>query len=434
MKGQKSMYRKAIEKLKEWKDSHRRKPLVVEGARQVGKTWLIKEFAKTCYKSMAYVNFEENVFLRNLFEMDYDIGRITAAISAATHTNCNAEGTLIFLDEIQEAKNGITALKYFHENAPHLHVIVAGSLLGIQLHSHVSFPVGKVQFMLLQPMSFCEFLMAMGENALVQMIKDGDWTSVNMFAPRLNEMLKYYYYVGGMPEAVACFSQDKDWLEVRSIQQDILKSYERDFSKHAPEAIAPRIHDLWLSLPSQLSRENRKFVYGLVKEGARAREYEIALQWLMDGGLIHRVNSVKAPRLPLRSYEDRSAFKIYCVDIGLLGAMCSLDAMTLVEGNRIFTEFKGALTEQFVMQQLAGCFELFYYSKPNSSQEVDFLIQRGMEVIPLEVKAEQNVKAKSLKQFVLENASRHAYRLSMNEYRQEDWLTNLPLYAVEHLK
>ena len=427
------MYRIAIEKLIEWKNSNRRKPLIVEGARQVGKTWLIKEFAKLHYKAIAYVNFEENTFLRGLFEIDYDIDRITAAISAATHTNCTAEGTLIFLDEIQEARNGITALKYFYENAPHLHVIVAGSLLGIQLHHHVSFPVGKVQFLTLRPMSFCEFLMALGESALAKMIYDGDWTSVGMFAPRLRELLKYYYFVGGMPEAVLSFSQYKDWNEVRDIQQEILKSYERDFSKHAPEGIAPRIHDLWLSLPSQLSKENRKFIYGLVKQGARAREYEIALQWLIDGGLIHRVNNIKAPRMPLRSYEDRSAFKIYCLDVGLLGAMCSLDSVTLTDGNRIFTEFKGALTEQFVMQQLVGEVQLFYYSKPNSSQEVDFIIQSGMEILPVEVKAEVNIKSKSLKQFVTENSPRQAFRLSMNDYRQETWLTNIPLFATEHL-
>lgn len=427
------MYRTAIQRLIAWKNSHRRKPLIIEGARQVGKTWLVKEFAKLHYKSIAYINFEENTYLRNIFEIDYDIDRITAAISAATHTNCAADGTLIFLDEIQEAKNGITALKYFQENAPHLHIIVAGSLLGIQLHRQVSFPVGKVQFMTLYPMNFCEFLLAMGEDALAKMIDVGDWTNINMFAPKFRELLKYYYYVGGMPEAVLCFSQNRDWTEVRNIQLDILKSYERDFSKHAPEDIAPRIHDLWLSLPSQLGKENRKFVYGLVKQGARAREYEIALQWLIDGGLIHRVNCVKAPRMPLKSYEDRNAFKIYCVDIGLLGAMCRLDSATLIDGSQIFTEFKGALTEQYVMQQLTGGLELFYFSKPNSSQEIDFLIQSGMDILPIEVKAEVSVKAKSLKQFVIENSPRHAYRLSMNDYKQEEWMTNIPLYAVEHL-
>lgn len=424
------MERLDIQKLIKWKDSHRRKPLIIEGARQVGKTWLVKEFARKHYKSLAYVNFEENVFLRNLFEIDYNIDRITAAISAATHVNCTEDGTLIFLDEIQEAKNGITALKYFYENAPQLHVIVAGSLLGIEIHRQVSFPVGKVQFLSLYPMSFREFLMAMGENELADMLAGKRWNETSIFAPKLKELLKYYYFVGGMPEAVLSFSQFRDWNEVREIQTEILKSYERDFSKHAPTDIAPRIRDLWLSLPSQLSREHRKFVYGLVKEGARAREYEIALQWLIDGGLIHKVNAVKAARLPLKSYEDRSAFKIFCNDIGLLGAMTGLDSTTIVNGNTIFTEFKGALTEQYVHQQLSSNCDLYYYSKPNSQQEIDFLIQEGTDIVPIEVKAEVNVKAKSLRQFVKENNSRKAYRISMNDYSVEDWLTNIPLYAI----
>lgn len=424
------MERLDIQKLIKWKDSHRRKPLIIEGARQVGKTWLVKEFARKHYKSLAYVNFEENVFLRNLFEIDYNIDRITAAISAATHVNCTEDGTLIFLDEIQEAKNGITALKYFYENAPQLHVIVAGSLLGIEIHRQVSFPVGKVQFLSLYPMCFREFLMAMGENELADMLAGKRWNETSIFAPKLKELLKYYYFVGGMPEAVLSFSQFRDWNEVREIQTEILKSYERDFSKHAPTDIAPRIRDLWLSLPSQLSREHRKFVYGLVKEGARAREYEIALQWLIDGGLIHKVNAVKAARLPLKSYEDRSAFKIFCNDIGLLGAMTGLDSTTIVNGNTIFTEFKGALTEQYVHQQLSANRDLYYYSKPNSQQEIDFLIQEGTDIVPIEVKAEVNVKAKSLRQFVKENNSRKAYRISMNDYSVEDWLTNIPLYAI----
>lgn len=424
------MERLDIQKLIKWKDSHRRKPLIIEGARQVGKTWLVKEFARKHYKSLAYVNFEENVFLRNLFEIDYNIDRITAAISAATHVNCTEDGTLIFLDEIQEAKNGITALKYFYENAPQLHVIVAGSLLGIEIHRQVSFPVGKVQFLSLYPMCFREFLMAMGENELADMLAGKRWNETSIFAPKLKELLKYYYFVGGMPEAVLSFSQFRDWNEVREIQTEILKSYERDFSKHAPTDIAPRIRDLWLSLPSQLSREHRKFVYGLVKEGARAREYEIALQWLIDGGLIHKVNAVKAARLPLKSYEDRSAFKIFCNDIGLLGAMADLDSTTIVNGNTIFTEFKGALTEQYAHQQLSANCDLYYYSKPNSQQEIDFLIQEGTDIVPIEVKAEVNVKAKSLRQFVKENNSRKAYRISMNDYSVEDWLTNIPLYAI----
>lgn len=427
------MKRYAIEKLVKWKESSRRKPLIIEGARQVGKTWLVKEFASQFYQNIAYVNFEEQVFLRSLFSIDYDTDRIINTISAATHVNIIPGETLIFLDEIQEAENAITALKYFNENAGDQHVIAAGSLLGIELHRHTSFPVGKVQFMTLHPMSFFEFLDAMGENRLTEIIRNKNWTTVNIFAPKLSELLKQYYYVGGMPEVVLAFSENHDWEEVREIQNGILKSYDYDFSKHAPADVVPRIRMLWNSLPAQLSKENRKFIYGLVREGARAREYEIALQWLFDGGLIHRINNVTAPRIPLKSYEDKSAFKIFALDVGLLGAMCDLDSSTIVEGNRIFTEFKGALTEQYVLQELILRHEPYYYAKKNSQLEIDFLIQESGQVIPIEVKAEENLKARSLRQFVADNDSETAYRTSMSNYRQESWLTNLPLYAVETL-
>lgn len=427
------MKRHAIETLVKWKESSRRKPMIIEGARQVGKTWLVKEFAATHYKNIAYVNFEEQVFMRTLFSTDYDTDRIINAISAATHINIVPGETLIFLDEIQEAENGITALKYFNENAREQHVIAAGSLLGIELHRHTSFPVGKVQFMTLHPMSFFEFLDAMGEDRLTEIIRNNDWTTVNTFAPKLSELLKQYYYVGGMPEAVLAFSEGNDWEEVRDIQNEILKSYDYDFSKHAPAEVVPRIRMLWNSLPTQLSKENRKFLYGLVKEGARAREYEIALQWLFDGGLIHRVNNVTAPRIPLKSYEDKSAFKIFALDVGLLAAMSGLDSSTIVEGNRIFTEFKGSLTEQYVLQELILHHEPYYYAKKNSQLEIAFLIQESGRVIPIEVKAEENLKARSLRQFVTDNGSETAYRTSMSKYRQESWMTNLPLYAVEIL-
>lgn len=407
--------------------------MIIEGARQVGKTWLVKEFAATHYKNIAYVNFEEQVFLRSLFSTDYDTDRIINAISAATHVNIIPGETLIFFDEIQEAENGLTALKYFNENASEQHVIAAGSLLGIELHRDTSFPVGKVQFMTLHPMSFFEFLDAMGENILMEIIRRKDWATVNMFSPKLSEILKQYYYVGGMPEAVQAFSESQDWKEVREIQNEILKSYDYDFSKHAPVDVVPRIRMLWNSLPAQLSKENRKFIYGLVKEGARAREYEIALQWLFDGGLIHRVNNVTAPRIPLKSYEDKAAFKIFALDIGLLAAMSGLDSSVIVEGNRIFTEFKGALTEQYVLQELLLHHEPYYYAKKNSQLEIDFLIQESGQVIPIEVKAEENLKARSLRQFVAVNKPETAYRVSMSNYRQESWMTNLPLYAVETL-
>jgi len=427
------MNRTAINQLVKWKESRRRKPLIIEGARQVGKTWLVKDFGGKYYDSIAYVNFEEQVYLRNLFETDFDVRRIISAIEAATHKTCMPGRTLIFLDEIQEAANGITALKYFYENMPEQHVIAAGSLLGLELHRYTSFPVGKVQFLTLHPMSFLEFLDALGEHALVGFLKRQDWNNIRLFAPKLKDFLKQYYYVGGMPEVVLALSETGNWLEVREIQTEILESYDRDFSKHAPGDIVPRIRQLWNSLPAQLSKENRKFLYGVVREGARAREYEIALQWLFDSGLIHRVCNVSAPRLPLKSYEDKVSFKIFVLDIGLLGAMCALDSDTIIRGNNIFTEFKGALTEQYVLQQLVLKHEPFYWSKPNARQEIDFLIQTGEGVVPVEVKAEENLKAKSLRQFVTDYHPSEAYRTSMSDYRKEEWMTNVPLYAINSL-
>lgn len=428
------MERLLINELLKWKESPRRKPLVLEGARQVGKTWIVKEFAHRHYTKLAYVNFEEMKILQNLFEQDFDILRILTAIGAVTNVNCTDPDTLIFLDEIQAAPHAVTSLKYFCENAPQLHVVAAGSLLGIELHQGESFPVGKVQFMTLYPMNFLEFVMALGENEMAKVLQSQDWDVIRLLAPKLEEYLRYYYYVGEMPEAVLSFSERRDWAEVRQIQKDILSSYQRDMSKHAPSEIVPRISDVWQSIPAQLSKENRKFVYGLVREGARAREYEIALQWLRDAGLIYQVNNVKVPRLPLASYSDRSAFKIFMLDVGLLCALSGLKATTVVSGNEIFTEFKGALTEQYVLQQIVSKYEPYYYAKPSSTMEIDFLVQDDVDdIVPIEVKAETNVKAKSLRQYVADNNCNKAYRLSINGYRHEDWLTNIPLYAASVL-
>lgn len=427
------MKRFAIKELEKWKDSPRRKPLIIEGARQVGKTWLVKEFASIRYKNMVYVNFEKQIYIRDIFKTDFDIDRILTVLKAATHEEIVPGETLIFLDEIQDAENGLTSLKYFCEDAPELHVVAAGSLLGIELHRNTSFPVGKVRFLTLRPMSFLEYLLALGEEGLEKMLESEDWVNIGMFSSKLRELLKMYYYVGGMPEAVLAFSQRRDFDEVREIQQEILHSYDFDFSKHAPVELVPRIRQLWNSLPAQLSKENRKFIYGIVKEGARAREYETALQWLIDGGLVYKISNVSAPRIPLRSYEDNSAFKLFCVDVGLLGAISSLDSETIVKGNSIFTEFKGALTEQYALQELILHHEPFYFAKSNSQLEVDFLIQENGMVIPIEVKAEENLRARSLRQFVADYSSSEAYRLSMSSYRKESWMTNLPLYAIETL-
>ena len=427
------MKRYAINELIRWKDSRRRKPLIIEGARQVGKTWLVKEFAAKHYKKLAYINFERQPYLRKLFLQDYDVNRILEAISIAAHSDITAGETLIFLDEIQEAENGLTALKYFNEDCPEQHVVAAGSLLGLELHRDSSFPGGKVQFLQLRPMSFLEFLEAIGEERLADLVINKEFEKLAIFSPQLRDLLRKYYYVGGMPEAVLTYSEGGSLSEVREVQEEILRSYDFDFSKHAPAEIVPRIRMLWSSLPAQLSRENRKFIYGLVKSGARAREFEVALQWLVDTGLIYRVMNVSAPRIPLKSYEETGAFKIFCVDVGLLAAMSQLDASAVIEGNRVFSEFKGALTEQYVLQELILHHQPFYYSKANSQLEIDFLIQIDGSVVPIEVKAEENLKAKSLRRFVEENASELAYRISMSDFREESWMINLPLFAVEAL-
>lgn len=426
------MRRKAIEQLYRWKASADRKPLVVQGARQVGKTWLMQEFAKEAYKKCAYVNFEDNDMLRHLFDNDFDIERILSSLSWATGVDIDTD-TLIILDEIQEASRGITSLKYFREKAPQYHVMAAGSLLGIAMHRHDSFPVGKVDFMTLYPLSFFEFLDAMGEGRMVDLLRKGDWPMVTMFRSQYEDRLRQYYYVGGMPGVVSAFVASGSMEEVRTVQKGILESYERDFSKRAPATEVPRIRMVWRSIPAQLAKENRKFVYGVVKEGGRAKEFELAIEWLKDAGLIYKVNRCKKGLLPLAAYEDFSAFKIYLSDVGLMGAMSNLPAHILLDGSAMFTDFKGALTEQYVLQQLMADNRLsvYYWSADNSRGELDFLVQRGSDILPVEVKAEENLKAKSLRSFVERNPALHGVRLSMSPYREQDWMTNYPLYSVQ---
>lgn len=429
------MRRTALNFLQKWKQKKTRKPLIIRGARQVGKTWLMKEFAKTEYENFAYINFEDNQQLKTLFLNDFDIPRILLAIQIATGIKPEPNKTLIIFDEIQEAERALTSLKYFRENAPEYHVVAAGSLLGIALHENTSFPVGKVEFLDLYPLSFAEFLEALGEHDLNNLIKTEQWVMINTFKTKYIELLKQYYYVGGMPEVVSNYAINQDFNEVREIQQQILNSYEQDFSKHAPTDVVPRIRMVWNSVPAQLSKENRKFIYGLIKQGARAKEFELALAWLMDCGLIHKTNRVSKPALPLKAYEDMGAFKLYLLDIGLLGAMANLDVKTLLDGNLIFTEFKGALTEQYVLQQLVTDAEIsiFYWSSEKSDGEIDLLIQYKNEVVPIEVKAAENLQAKSLRAFVEKNKSKMAIRTSMSDFREEIWLTNLPLYAINEL-
>lgn len=425
------MERNILQKLLEWKESKRRKPLVVEGARQVGKTWAIKEFGKRHYNHLAYINFEEAKHLKGLFLQDYDVDRLIRAVRTQCGVPCEAGKTLIFFDEIQEAKGGVTALKYFCENCPDQHIIVAGSLLGIALHQGVSFPVGKVSFMQMHPMNFCEFLMAVGDEALALAIESKDVDTLGLFHDKLTNRLKEYYFVGGMPEAVQAYVDDAEWVEIREIHREILRGYEDDFSKHAEGALVERLRQVWLSIPNQLSRENKKFIFGLVRDGARAREYEVALQWLFDAGMLHQVNRVTKPGLPLSAYRDAKAYKVFINDIGLLTSMSGLDTKTLLDGSVIFTEFKGALTEQFVFQQLNEGADIFYWSKGNSRQEVDFLLQRDNELLPIECKAEENLKSKSLNSFIEEHDIQHAIKVSLRPYRESsEIVTNVPLYLI----
>lgn len=429
------MERSGLRELVLWKGSDNRKPLIVRGARQVGKTWLLKTFGKQEYKNCAYLNFEGNTAIKELFQADFDIQRILTAIQIESGQTVEAGKTLIIFDEIQEAKGALTSLKYFYENAPEHHIVAAGSLLGVALSGSSSFPVGKVDFMDMHPLSFSEFLQALGDSALLDVLKKRDWPLVTSFKSKFIERLKHYYFVGGMPEAVSAFSQHTDFTEVRKIQKNILLAYEQDFSKHAPRETVPRIRMLWNSIPAQLGKENKKFTYGLIKQGARAKDFEMAMAWLLDCGLIHKVHNVSKPAIPLKAYESQSAFKLFLVDIGLLSALTQLDVRTLLEGNLIFEEFKGALTEQYVLQQLVtGTSEaVYYWSAENMRSEIDFIVQHDGKIIPIEVKASENLHAKSLRVFCDKFNPEIAIRTSMSDYRQETWMTNWPLYALPAL-
>jgi predicted AAA+ superfamily ATPase len=429
------MERIAMKDLVSWKNKQGRKPLIIRGARQVGKTWLMKEFGKNEYSQTVYVNFESSKLLKTLFVDNFDINRIITALQIETGIQVNPENTLIILDEIQEAEGAITSLKYFCENAPQYHIIAAGSLLGVAMHKHTSFPVGKVEFLDLYPLNYTEFLLALDQQPLLNLLKSRDWILIKSFKEKYIQILRQYYYIGGMPEVVLSYRRQNDFKEVRVIQKRILTAYEHDFSKHAPSDIVPRIRMLWNSIPSQLAKENKKFIYGAVKPGSRAKDYELALSWLIDCGLVHKVCRVSKPGIPLKAYEDYNAFKLFIADVGLMGAMGDIDVRTLLEGNMIFEEFKGALTEQYVLQQLTSISDLviYYWSAERSIAEIDFLIQYSGEIVPIEVKAEENLQAKSLKAFCQKYSPQTAIRTSMSDFRKEDWLTNLPLYAIGEL-
>ncbi len=424
------MKRYLLNQLSAWKKSKNRKPLIIQGARQVGKTWLMKEFGKKEFKQTVYLNFESSSRLENLFVPDFNIDRILAVIEIETSIKINAANTLLIFDEIQEAEKGLTALKYFCENVPEYFIIAAGSLLGISMQKNNSFPVGKVDFLKLFPMSFSEFLDSIGEQALIIQLQNKKWEVIASFHERLIELLRLYYFIGGMPEVIADYIKNKDLENVRAIQNKLLTGYENDFAKHAPHEIVPKIKLVWHSVIGQLARENRKFIYGQIKKGARAKDFEMAINWLTDAGLIIKVCRIEKPSLPLKAYADFDSFKLFLLDIGLLNAMGAVDKKVLLEKNNILTEFKGALTEQFVCQQLKLQTEVYYWTAPLATAEIDFMLQHNNEIIPIEVKAEENLKSKSLKVFVEKYKNKNAVRTSMSNYRKEDWLTNIPLYAI----
>lgn len=429
------MYRNAIKELEKWKNKKRRKPLIIRGARQVGKTWLMKHFGESFYEYTIYINFDKNLQMKNLFENNMNTERIIKGIELYSNTKINPENTLLIFDEIQEVPNAISSLKYFYENDPEYHIICAGSLLGIALHNGLSFPVGKIEFLNLYPLSFTEFIMAMGKESYADLITNKDFDMANNFSEEYKELLKKYYFIGGMPEVVSNFIENEDYNEARKIQKEILFGYEQDFSKHAPNKIVPRIRMLWNNIPSQLAKENKKFIYGLIKSGARAKDYEIALSWLLDCGLVYKVNKVKTPNIPLKAYEDLRAFKLFFLDVGLLACMVDIHQSILLNGNHLIKEFKGALTEQFILSQLISSSNLtpYYWTNDRGSAEIDFLISLENKVIPMEVKAEINLKAKSLKAYYEKFKPETSIRCAMTMYKEDDWLINLPLWGIESL-
>lgn len=426
------MYRNKIEELIKWKNSKSRKPLIIRGARQVGKTWLMQEFGKNYYEKCAYINFDSNNRMEELFSTNFDIERIVQGLKIESGVNIEPENTLIIFDEIQEIPKALTSLKYFCENANKYHIVAAGSLLGVAMHEGTSFPVGKVDFMDLYPLSYEEFLEALGEKELVNLLKTQNMELINIFSDKFKNYLKQYLFIGGMPEVVADYVQNKDFNAVRDKQTRLLEAYEQDFSKHAPNNIVPRIRQLWNNIPTQLAKENKKFIYGLVKQGARAREYEVALSWLIDCGLVYQINRVKDCKIPLVAYQDFNAFKLYLLDVGLLCAMAQIDAQTIIDGNSIFVEFKGALTEQFVLTELKANTNvpIFYWSSETGIAEVDYIVQIGKNNVPIEVKSNENLQSKSLKNFVQKYNTKINIRTSMSNYRKEDWLINIPLYLI----
>ncbi len=424
------MKRQFIENLVQWKNAINRKPLIIQGARQVGKTWIMKNFGASFYKNVVYINFESSVRLQSVFKDDFDIKRILSIFEIETGITINYKNTLLLLDEIQEAEKGLTALKYFYENAPEYHIIAAGSLLGVSIQKNNTFPVGKVDFLSLKPLSFEEFLINLNETALVVALKNENWNTIVPFHEKLIHYLRLYYYIGGMPEAVQSYVNSNNLELVRNIQNNIILGYENDFAKYAPIEIVPKIRLVWQSIIGQLAKENKKFIYGQLKKGARATAFETAINWLVNAGMIYKCMKITTPKIPLKSHADYDIFKLFLLDIGLLNAMGNINHQILTHKNQILIEFKGALTEQFVCQELSLKHDVFYWSSEKATAEIDFIIQNQDRIIPIEVKAEENLKAKSLKVFVDKFKNENAIRTSMSTYRKENWLTNMPLYGI----
>ena len=429
------MLRDALQKLIQWKNSRGRKPLIIKGARQTGKTWLMKEFGRLYYKNTIYINFENEQRFRSLFQNDFNVSRIISTLQLYYGRLIVPEDTLIIFDEIQAVEGGVTSLKYFYEDAPQYSVIAAGSLLGISIHENQSFPVGKVSFIDLHPLSFGEFLKANNKEMLLQAMIRQEWDLVKVFHEELMTLLRTYLFVGGMPEVVQIWIDNQDYRLVREKQTEILLSYSGDFSKHVPLQQIPRLNMVWDSLPAQLSKENKKFVYNILREGARSKDFEIAIMWLYNCGLVLKLHRVKAPQLPLKSYHDMQVFKLFMVDVGLLTASMGLDEKTLLEENKILTEFKGALAEQYVMQELTtiGYDYIGYWTNERSTSEVDFVIQKEGEIIPIEVKSEENLHAKSFTLFCEKYKPSKAIKTSPLPYQDNGKVVNVPLYGIAYI-
>ena len=429
------MYRSAINALLQWKNKDNRKPLIIMGARQVGKTWLMKEFGRTNYDKVAYISFYNNKRMDEVFQNDFDVKRIIMNLNIEAGVTITPGDTLIILDEIQDSPKVLESLKYFCEEAPQYHVVAAGSLLGVTIHEGVSYPVGKVDLLDLYPLNFREFLYAMEEQGLADALETKDYTLIDNFSDKYLFWLKNYYYTGGMPAVVDAFRMHRDYAEVRQIQNDIVRQYEGDFGKHIDTHTLPRIRLVWDSVPMQLAKENKKFFFGQIKKGARSSEYKLAIQWLVDCGLVYKVNRVNEPNMPLKAYKSMNAYKLFLLDVGLLGALSELEAESILDGNDIFVEFKGALTEQYVLQQLISDtrYTPYYFGTEKATFEQDFLVQRGKDIVPIEVKAGDNIRSQSLKAYCDKYHPNKAVRFSTLKYIDQGWMENIPLYAVCNL-